>query len=264
MINKEIHDKLREEFNPDNSSIRKLQLRALDILVEIDRICTKHNITYILSSGTLLGAVRHGGFIPWDDDLDIEMTMKNFKKLIKVLPVELSDEYQLQTHKTDIFYYFAFAKIRDKRTEIIEKHPLSKYYQMNGVFIDIFPIEYRNDSFHKISNRNIKNFIISPIKHMKNPEKYLKCMWFFIENILFPIYKFISLFCPKSFGNPLGYSYTDTRIKKHLESTMKINFEGKMFNSPVDYDEYLKHLYGDYMEIPENKVTHGVSVVFKE
>ena len=85
------HDELRQRYNPDGSLLRRQQLRMLDILVEVDRICKKHHIEYWLSSGTLIGALRHNGFIPWDDDLDIEMMRKDYLRLLEVLPKELPD-----------------------------------------------------------------------------------------------------------------------------------------------------------------------------
>ena len=82
-------DDLRARFNPDGSLLRRQQLRMLDILLEVDKICKKHDIRYWLSSGTLIGAMRHDGFIPWDDDLDIEMLRSDYVRLMKVLPSEL-------------------------------------------------------------------------------------------------------------------------------------------------------------------------------
>ena len=79
-------DELRARFNPDGSLLRRQQLRMLDILLEVDKICKKHDIRYWLSSGTLIGAMRHDGFIPWDDDLDIEMLRSDYVRLMKVLP----------------------------------------------------------------------------------------------------------------------------------------------------------------------------------
>ena len=92
---------LREKYNPDGSILRQHQLKMLDILIIIDRICKKHGIKYWISDGTLLGAVRHGGFIPWDDDLDIQMMRKDFKHFIKIISEELPENLALQTHKTD-------------------------------------------------------------------------------------------------------------------------------------------------------------------
>ena len=133
-------DELRQRYNPEGSLLRRHQLRMLEILKEIDRICQKHRIDYWLSSGTLLGAVRHGGFIPWDDDLDIEMERKDYLRLLQLLPEELNDAYLLQTHGTDPGFISTYAKIRDKYSAITE-HEEDINYRYKGIFIDIFQME---------------------------------------------------------------------------------------------------------------------------
>ena len=105
---------LRKRFNPDGSLLRRQQLRMLELLEVIDVICRKHQIPYWLSSGTLIGAARHKGFIPWDDDLDIEMLRSDYLRLLKVLPQELPDNLALQTNETDPNYIFIYGKLRDK------------------------------------------------------------------------------------------------------------------------------------------------------
>ena len=103
---------LRKRFNPDGSLLRRQQLRMLELLEVIDVICRKHQIPYWLSSGTLIGAARHKGFIPWDDDLDIEMLRSDYLRLLKVLPQELPDNLALQTNETDPNYIFIYGKLR--------------------------------------------------------------------------------------------------------------------------------------------------------
>ena len=109
---------LRKRFNPDGSLLRRQQLRMLELLEVIDVICRKHQIPYWLSSGTLIGAARHKGFIPWDDDLDIEMLRSDYLRLLKVLPQELPDNLALQTNETDPNYIFIYGKLRDKDSHL--------------------------------------------------------------------------------------------------------------------------------------------------
>ena len=111
---------LRKRFNPDGSLLRRQQLRMLELLEVIDVICRKHQIPYWLSSGTLIGAARHKGFIPWDDDLDIEMLRSDYLRLLKVLPQELPDNLALQTNETDPNYIFIYGKLRDKDSHLEE------------------------------------------------------------------------------------------------------------------------------------------------
>src|SRR5690554_4763759 len=129
--------------------IQEIQKIQLGILKEVNDICKKHNILYSLYGGTLLGAVRHSGFIPWDDDIDIAMLRSDYEKFLKVAPNELSKEYFLQTYNTDKKCIFPFAKIRKNGTLFIENG--SKGIKMHqGIFIDIFPLD-------NVDTKGIKN-----------------------------------------------------------------------------------------------------------
>ena len=116
------HELLRQRFNPDGSLLRRQQMKMLEILLEVDKICKKHNIRYWLSSGTLIGAMRHDGFIPWDDDLDIEMMRSDYLRLMKVLPAELPEWLALQNDETDPNYFYFYAKVRDRRSRMLEQN----------------------------------------------------------------------------------------------------------------------------------------------
>ena len=113
----------------------------LFILQDINRICRKYDIKYTLGYGTLIGAVRHKGFIPWDDDLDIALMKKDYVRLLKCLKEELPAQYRLQTHETDRNYYLAFAKIRETDSEIKETGEYDELYAYKGIYIDIFSME---------------------------------------------------------------------------------------------------------------------------
>lgn len=141
MITESRHQSLKEKYNPDGSLLRRQQMRMLEILKEIDRICKKYGIQYWLSSGTLIGAARHGGFIPWDDDLDIEMMRDDYERLMEVLPSELPTTMALQTHKTDPTYFFYYAKIRDRRSLLAEGNNYDRMWKEQGIYIDIFPLD---------------------------------------------------------------------------------------------------------------------------
>ena len=110
MIDKNFQSELRIKFNPDGSELRTYQLELLKMLIDFDEICRSLNIKYWLSSGTLLGAVRHGGFIPWDDDVDVDMTRDDYKKLVKSF--KETDKYALQTSQNDPYYFWPYAKLR--------------------------------------------------------------------------------------------------------------------------------------------------------
>lgn len=135
-MKKEVKEELRQKYNPDGSDLRKIQLRALEILKVVDLICKKHNIPYWLEGGALLGAVRHEGFIPWDDDIDIQILRKDYKKLLKILQKDLPDNLVVQSRETDEMYMDRMMKIRDLNSFVtLTQGKRGKY---EGIFIDVF------------------------------------------------------------------------------------------------------------------------------
>ena len=134
-------EELKKRFNPEGSQIRRHQLKMLEMVKELDRICKKHNIPYFLYGGTLLGAIRHNGFIPWDDDLDVGLRHKDYVKLMKVLPQELPEHIALQTNKTDKNYFYFFAKLRDKHSLLDEGNIYEQYYSKDPkTFLQVLEI----------------------------------------------------------------------------------------------------------------------------
>ena len=130
-------------------------MRMLEILMEVDRICRRHGLRYWLSSGTLIGAVRHGGFIPWDDDLDIEMMRPDYDRLMSLFPRELPAHLALQSHETDPSYFFFYAKVRDRRSILSEGNNYDRMWQERGIYIDIFPLERQPLWLHRLSERTV-------------------------------------------------------------------------------------------------------------
>ena len=135
--------------------LRRQQMRMLEILVEVDRICKKHNIRYWLSSGTLIGALRHNGFIPWDDDLDIEMMRSDYLRLMQILPSELPDWLALQNDETDPNYFYFYAKVRDRRSKMLEQNGYDRLWKEQGIYIDIFPMEQHPIWLHKLTEKSV-------------------------------------------------------------------------------------------------------------
>src|SRR5215212_9809635 len=128
-------------YNPEGSDLRRAQMRMLEMLDVFDGICRKHSINYWLDWGTLLGARRHGGFIPWDDDLDVAVLRNDLKKLLSILKDELPSNLKLQHKKTDENYWFHWAKIRDTKSRYYEKGTECYNFHDKGLFIDIFSLE---------------------------------------------------------------------------------------------------------------------------
>lgn len=129
---------LRERFNPEGSQLRAVQMRMLGMLKQLDSLCREHNIKWWLSSGSCLGAMRHGGFIPWDDDLDIEMEYPDYKRLIRLLRQGAIPGFALQDRKSDPEYMLTFPKWRDLHSRIEEQSVQDRRWKFQGVYIDIF------------------------------------------------------------------------------------------------------------------------------
>jgi len=122
------------------NQLKRLQNIEYEILQEIVRICEKNNLSYFLIGGTLLGAVRHKGFIPWDDDLDIAIPRKDYEKFLKICQTQLNSDYFLHCNKTDPDYWLPFAKVRKKNTLFDEKS-ITSIETHKGIYNDVFPLD---------------------------------------------------------------------------------------------------------------------------
>ena len=255
------------KYNGEGSTLRKAQLRMLDILVEVDKICRKHNITYWLDFGTLLGAIRHKGFIPWDDDLDISVMRKDYKRLRKALQKELPQNLIFQDETTEKYYAYKFWKVRDKNSKIIDLSWNDKVKEL-GLYIDIFPIERGAvkmktfvDFFYGRAFRRIKYF--------NENNKKERCIAYFIwpfVSFLVLLVRMFSFIVPQ---NLLIHSYGSYNGMFQLKKTYifpltSISFEGKEFSCVANPDRYLKELYGNYMEIPpeDKRRVHASEIIF--
>ncbi len=262
---------------PENH-MKDLQKVELEILIETDRICKKHNIRYFLVAGTLLGAIRHKGFIPWDDDIDICMPIEDYRKFCKVAKKELNKNYFLQNYKTD-FSGMWFSKIRKNNTTAIEKNFESKLHHQ-GIWIDVFPligIKHEKKWIENLKSKVLpaKKLINKKIGIMEDIDKkpIFKILNFFISMNLLRL--ITSAIYRVSFKSPSVYKYcyylwASSAIKPRFESewfseSCEVEFEGHMFPAPKDWDKYLTIEYGDYMTPPppekRNGGSHTISIV---
>lgn len=252
-------EELRQQYNPDGSLLRAEQLRMLDMLKCIDGICKKHNIQYWLSSGTLLGAVRHGGFIPWDDDLDIEMQREDYRKFLKIIETELPESYVVQSHKTDKKYVYHFIKIRDLKSMIVECDIIAQQYKYKGVFIDIFPLEKSSYYLSRIAGSLFYRLCIYPMK-LTPMLFYVSCFFrVILMNIIFPFFRVLSMWNTDDIvRHSFGATFYAERNLHDIFPLSKIKFEDSYFNAPCNSDVYLKKIYGDYMKIPSHIPSHNM------
>ncbi|MBP3329912.1 MAG: LicD family protein [Clostridia bacterium] len=251
------------------SKLELLKKVELDILKEIDRICKKHNIKYFLTGGSLLGAIRYGKSIPWDDDLDIGMLRSDFEKFRRVCPDEIDrNKFAYASYTTEENCHYLFDKIRLKNTYFSTEFS-SDYKIQDGVFVDIFVYDTTSES-EKMQRLHI-NLVKTAIR-------FLNIKWtgkanrnmngYMLSKLLGPFIRLMSFgmlhkFSEKSlkFFNKKDSAYlidgTGLNInrgafrKTCLEKTKEIVFEGMTVPVPENYDEFLKHVYGDkYLEEP--------------
>ena len=248
------NDELRQRFNPDGSLLRKQQMRMLELLQVVDEICRRHNINYWLSSGTLIGAVRHGGFIPWDDDLDIEMMRDDYLRLLDILPRELPATMALQTHDTDPAYFFCYAKVRDCRSRLSEGNNYDRAWREQGIYIDILPLERQRMWVHRLSEKTIGH-MYKVWRTSTDDNKALRSVRRIFEvneHLLFPLFRLLN----KALGahiitSVLGLPYHKPRFAEDIFPLTTLPFEGIPFPVPHDYDHHLRLLFGDYMQLPD-------------
>ncbi len=262
-IDFDLQEQLRQRFNPDGSMLRRQQLRMLELLLEVDRICRKHHISYWLSSGTLIGAARHGGFIPWDDDLDIEMMLPDYRRLMAILPQELPNTMALQTHQTDPSYFFCYAKVRDRRSILNEGNNYDRVWREQGIYIDIFPMEKQRLWVHKLSEATIGH-MYKVWRTSTDDRKALRTVQrIFNLNVrwLHPAYRVLNrLLGGHIITSGLGIPYHNPRLEADIFPLSTLSFEGYDLPVPHDYDHHLRLIYGDYMQLPDlNSISSHVS-----
>lgn len=236
--------------------LRKCQIYILD---EFDKLCKKHGLRYYLMYGTLIGAVRHKGYIPWDDDIDVGMPVEDYKKFLKIGKNELPDSLFLQTDQTDCYHARFFAKIRMNNTafEPTESLQAKKH---TGIFIDIIPLYKRDKKHNMLQKVRVKLGDIMNEVLIGKREKNKLC-----RKIYAPVYIMPSGFIAKlrnwlwDTKGALYYGFGYYHPKEAFEPSVELEFENKRYPAPKEYDDILHTIYGEYMQLPppEKQVTHN-------
>lgn len=263
--------------------LRKAQLLMLKILKEVHRICEKNGIHYFLSDGTLIGAIRHNGFIPWDDDLDVGMLRSDYEKFKAAVQTELAEEFIFQSVETDKGCALPFAKVMLKNTKWLEAATQSKKTRrdMQGIYIDVFPYDkipadlniqkkhyWKFRFWQSIIVRKDKYFGIAHSKGFVRKLIFcaMKTASFFIplklcvkkRDFLCSKYEYLTDdFVVTKYG---GNFYRNQNPYEAFARLVPHRFEDSDFYVPAAYDSILTKLYGNYMELPpaEKRQNHGI------
>jgi len=252
---------LKSQYNPEGSQLRNAQKRMLEMLIFLDEVCQKNNIPYWLDCGTLLGAVRHKGFIPWDDDVDIGMMRKDIPKFIKAVEQEKKTTFVMQTRKTDSGFMQDWPVLRDLNSEYIQPSKVHIIRKYRGLQIDIFPFEYGISSYLWGWTRFFNEVKIRFIE--KDHLKIAKVIDRTCKNLIYPLWRLIK------FNKIVSYDYGIPGPQQQVENKIlfplqKVSFEGRIFNAPNNSHLYLKSQYGaDYMVVPpiEKRSIHTSQII---
>ena len=260
----EYNIKVRENAE---TPVRQAQLVMLEMLKVFDGICQRHKLQYWLDAGTLLGAVRHRGFIPWDDDLDVCMPRQDYEQFLEIAQKELPMGMFFQTRKTDKKLRWKWIKLRDNFSTLVQRTENGKrikYHQ--GIFIDIFPYDLVNKDFLKSKLFLNRRFEFSRNRLIRAAGWLLNAMSILpVKLIGFERLKRVLLRRYTS-QNPLYVSTgIDITVGYHtfdyctVFPFQPIEFEGYTFQAPNDSSKYLTKMFGDYMQLPpmEKRKTHA-------
>lgn len=244
--------------------IKKIWDIEIEILNVFDKVCKDNNLKYSLAYGTLLGAIRHRGFIPWDDDIDVMMPRKDYNKLLEIWSNEVTDTYIIQNYKTDFDYTNNFSKIRKNHTAFLqsESEKMKRYHK--GIFIDIFPVDRVATSkfgrmiqyiFCAINLLYTRGYTSDSTGLIHIMEKFFLLLNKKTQrNLISKTEKIIGHWNSKEDNKLFSYC-TIKCCKKYypadvFEKLKLVYFGGKEYFSVENYDAVLKINYGNYMELP--------------
>ena len=257
--------------------LQKIWAVELDLLQKLKAVLEKHHLSYFASGGTLLGAVRHKGFIPWDDDIDIMMHREDYEKLLEVAPLEFHEPYFFQTAYTDKGYFRGHAQLRNSNTTGILSCEGLKVPFNQGIFIDIFPMdaipdekeaaERQRQRLHSI-NRILNNGARKPCEPLSLFSRIKRAAVGIISVFYPPLsqYKKMEKLCRAYNGQStqriglLSFDPNNPRFqwdRQYFNRCVQLTFENTSISAPEKWHEVLAHQFGEYMVMQREPSYHG-------
>lgn len=257
-----------------SAEMKKVWAVELDLLEQFQRVCKEHGLRYFASGGTLIGAIRHKGFIPWDDDIDLMMLREDYEKLLAIAPGAFEAPYFFQTVDTDKRYSRGHAQLRHSNTTALLQNEGKNFPFNQGIFIDIFPADEAADDPDKLKKqrrtiRLYERLLDAGVRYPANPRKnFLKNGVHAIASLL--PYRWVYRQKEKAARqyNGTGQSRVglltfmpdDDRLlfpKAGFDEVLTVPFESGEIDIPAGYDEILRVQYGDYMVMKKENSYHG-------
>ncbi|NLD47568.1 MAG: LicD family protein [Clostridiaceae bacterium] len=256
----------------NSEQLKEIQL---EILNEVHSFCEKNEIKYYLTYGTLLGAIRHKGYIPWDDDIDICMPRPDYEKFAKSFNKNQS-RYKFVSYEIDKKFLYRYGKVMDTTTRVIEDARIN--YEL-GINIDIFPIDGINDDLSLLKKQiMLRRFIDFKVVKISKRNSFVNNLVLFIGRIIVsPVT--VGFLVNKMITNAKSYSYEEaqkvccvvmgTKLnkpvpKEYFAERKLVDFENFKFYVPIGYDAYLRSVFGDYMKLPpeDKRATHHLFTAY--
>jgi lipopolysaccharide cholinephosphotransferase len=269
------------------SKMKEIWAVELDLLAEFQRVCEKYGFRYFASGGTLLGAVRHHGFIPWDDDLDIEMFREDYERLCEVGPKEFKTPYVFQNEYTQSGSLRGFSKLRNSQTTAMYPHEKQKCFQGydKGIFIDIFPLDAildnpseqaakmkRVDKYCRAylssidvyyNRKENRNSLQGAMKHYLRPVLLYPCKW--LKTWLHRKYEEACALGNESKTKQVAiyciFNQRTIHDRVDYEDTLMVDFEFLKIPIPIHFDHWLTGAFGDWHQFVKGGSLHGDGIM---